>query len=159
MQLIQQMQWGMPETVNLKNGQGQRDVRTAPATKGFWDAWNGGQKDAMKAAGLSVTKDQRTNEFVAKLWTPVGAPIPGSNGGAMTYTPSPQEKAELMQNPAINAVATPNGNYPGAEIQTVTDYSQQVPMAPAPNGPGPDVHQKLHTVITLLQEIANQLKR
>lgn len=147
------MSWGTPETVNLRNG-GRKDVRSAPATKGFWDAWNGGHKDAMKAVGLSVTKDQRTGEFVAKLWTEVGAPIPGSNG--TPYVPSPQEKAELMQNPAIQAVATPNGAYPGADIETVTNH---VPMQAAPSAPAPDVTQKLITVITLLQEVVNELKR
>jgi len=48
--------------------QGRRTVRRIPLSESFWSSWRA-HKEAMKAEGISVFKNERTGQFEARLWT------------------------------------------------------------------------------------------
>ena len=60
--------WSEPKRVNT--GQGPRDLRTAPATEQFWTAWRG-DKETLKAAGVSCGKNRKTGDWEACWWQPI----------------------------------------------------------------------------------------
>lgn len=59
--------WSAPKKVETRNGP--RNLRTAPATDSFWNAWRSG-KETLKAAGISVGKNRQGNWEVC-WWTPL----------------------------------------------------------------------------------------
>lgn len=46
---------------------GEKDVQKGAPTRVFWDAWKA-SKDALKRAGYSVSRDERTGEWTVTLW-------------------------------------------------------------------------------------------
>lgn len=78
------LEWGSPRRVSTQRGP--RDLRTAPATRAFWQVWEK-NKDALKAAGISCSKDDTPDGTWEVLWW-----IPVSDEGA-----EPSEPAETGQ--------------------------------------------------------------
>jgi SWI/SNF-related matrix-associated actin-dependent regulator 1 of chromatin subfamily A len=64
-------QWGPPERLQTKFGPRiKRAAKTMPPD--FWDLWRG-HKEALKAAGLSPSKDQATGAWSLTWWQPLPA--------------------------------------------------------------------------------------
>lgn len=59
------LNWSTPRSVNTRRGP--RLLREAEILPDFWDVWRS-QKDELKAAGISVSKDDETNEWKACWW-------------------------------------------------------------------------------------------
>lgn len=119
MQIIAELQWSQPETVNLKNGN-RRDVRTAPMIQSFWDVWNDKAKqEALRKMGITPSMDKRDNAWKVKAWTDVGQTLPGMGAepGAMRPV-SDGERQTLAADPAVNTILD---SFPGADISGVKD--------------------------------------
>lgn len=113
------IQWSAPEVVKLRAG-GQKMVQTAAIPEGFSDAWRA-NKDAIKAQGIGMYKDDATGEWSLKAWTDVGQSAKPHNGAPAAPAPSaPQPHA------GFEAAAAAVPNWPGHT------YNQP---APAPLSP------------------------
>src|SRR5919108_2623210 len=64
--------WSQAKQVNTRNGQ--RMLRKAQPTHEFWAVWKR-EKQALKDAGVSVTRDDKTGEFTACWWLPLDASV------------------------------------------------------------------------------------
>lgn len=62
--------WGESKRVATKAGE--RILRKAATTEKFWEIWNA-NKDALKSAGVSLGKDQKTGNWEVCLWQPLSA--------------------------------------------------------------------------------------
>lgn len=60
--------WSAPKRVETKAGP--RMLRTAAPEEAFWNAWRS-DKDALRAAGVSCTKNARTGNWEACWWLPL----------------------------------------------------------------------------------------
>lgn len=57
--------WGPPKDVDTKAGP--RSLRKAAPTEAFWAAWRE-NKDALRAAGISCGRDQKTGDWIVCWW-------------------------------------------------------------------------------------------
>lgn len=64
--------WSAPKEITTRLGR--KNLRKGPATESFWAAWRAG-KDALKAAGISCSKNDRTGEWEACWWQPLDAAV------------------------------------------------------------------------------------
>ena len=60
--------WSAPKELQTKNGP--RLLRKAETSEKFWTAWRA-NKDALKAAGVSCSRDERTGDWQALWWQPL----------------------------------------------------------------------------------------
>ncbi len=59
------LSWREPNRV--RTGQGERNLRKAMPTESFWEQWRS-NKTVLKAAGISLSKDNRTGQWEACWW-------------------------------------------------------------------------------------------
>ena len=60
------VKWGKSREVQTKFGA--RLLRKAKPTQAFWDAWQNGQKENLKAAGVSMGQDRMSGEWEVMHW-------------------------------------------------------------------------------------------
>lgn len=72
--------WSQPKEVQTKFGR--RLLRKAAPTPAFSTAWKS-SKDALKAAGLSWSKDDRTGDWTVCWWQPVSAAVATKENAAI----------------------------------------------------------------------------
>lgn len=63
--------FGKPKIVMTSRGE--REVRNAPATEAFWEAWRS-KKEWVKERGYGVSKDYTTGKWVVSLWAATMSP-------------------------------------------------------------------------------------
>lgn len=112
--------WSKPQEVNTS--QGLRLLRKAAATEGFWVRWRA-DKEALKAAGISVGRDKATNAWTACWWqaapTPVGrqdliAPDQGLSAEQEARLAALVGKLLAYQAPSVRQQALALARYGGA---------------------------------------------
>jgi SWI/SNF-related matrix-associated actin-dependent regulator 1 of chromatin subfamily A len=86
------LSWGPPR--RLMTREGDRMLRTAAPTPEFWDAWRG-SKDALRAAGISVGRNNQTGEWEVCWWAPVPADILAAEAVQVEASRATDAKVEL----------------------------------------------------------------
>lgn len=85
--------WGAAKRVETRSGP--RNLRVAPVSPAFWDAWRAG-KDALKAAGVSCGKD-RAGNWEACWWQPISQAEATKVAEAVEASRATDSNAELLR--------------------------------------------------------------
>jgi hypothetical protein len=95
------LNWGPPRSVNTRRGP--RLLREAEIVPDFWDVWRN-QKDELKEAGVSVSKDDETDQWKALWWEDPAAPE--GNSKPVSKAKVPERISSVMDFPEDTDLAT-----------------------------------------------------
>jgi len=84
--------WSEPKEVQTKYGP--RMLRKAETTQEFWAAWRG-KKDAMKAVGISCSKNDRTGAWEAAWWMELAAEVKQARAESIEQSRATSAEIEL----------------------------------------------------------------
>jgi SWI/SNF-related matrix-associated actin-dependent regulator 1 of chromatin subfamily A len=84
--------WSEPKEVQTKHGP--RMMSKAEATPEFWSAWKA-NKDELKAAGVSCSRDDRTGEWQAVWWQEISAEVKQARAEAVEMSRATSADVEL----------------------------------------------------------------
>jgi SNF2 family DNA or RNA helicase len=96
---IPDLQWSQAKEIQTKHGP--RMLRTAEPTPAFWDAWRS-NKDALKSAGLSCSRDERSGDWKICWWQELSADVKQARAESVNASRATSAEIELPKPDGLN---------------------------------------------------------